>query len=68
MKPATELIFDYLETFGVVLHDDTKFKFSEIHKKQIIEAAKHGENFENSPYANAEEYYFKTYGLIKNKL
>ena len=34
----------------------------QMHKEQIIEAAHHGVDFENSPYENAEQYYDKTYG------
>jgi len=30
-------------------------------KEQIIEAAHHGVDFENSPYQNAEQYYNETY-------
>jgi len=30
-------------------------------KRQIIEAAKHGSNFDKSPYSNAEDYYSKTF-------
>lgn len=31
-------------------------------KQQIIDAANHGVDHENSPYENANEYYEKTYG------
>lgn len=30
-------------------------------KQQIIEACKHGANFENSPYKNAEDYFEQTF-------
>lgn len=30
-------------------------------KQQIIDAAKHGANFDKSPFANAEDYYNQTY-------
>jgi hypothetical protein len=36
----------------------------QMEKEQIIDAAYHGVNFENSPYENAEQYYNETYGTI----
>ena len=33
----------------------------EIEKQQIIDAATHGANYENSPFANAEQYYKDTF-------
>ncbi len=33
----------------------------EMEKEQIIDAAHHGVDFENSPYKDAEEYYNETY-------
>jgi hypothetical protein len=35
--------------------------YIEAEKEQIINAAHHGVDFENSPYKDAEEYYNKTY-------
>jgi len=60
-KTVTELIFDYLDTFGIKLHEDTKHNFPEIEKQQIIEAAKHGADCDNSPFISAEDYFNKTY-------
>ena len=37
------------------------YKAKEIEKEQIIDAAHHGVDFENSPYKDAEEYYNETY-------
>ena len=31
-------------------------------KKQIIEAATHGANFDKSPFKNAQDYYDSTFG------
>jgi hypothetical protein len=45
-------------------HEKTFFLFEQakqIEKEQIIEAAHHGVDFENSPYENAEQYYNETY-------
>lgn len=33
----------------------------ETEKQQIIDAAKHGANFDKSPYKNAEDYYNETF-------
>ena len=40
--------------------EEKKF-WIEKEKQQIIEAAKHGANFDKSPFANAEDYYNQTY-------
>ena len=37
-------------------------KAKAIEKEQIINAAHHGVDFENSPYKDAQEYYEKIYG------
>ena len=42
-------------------------KAKAMEKEQIIDAAKHGANFENSPFINAEQYYKETYKQNKNK-
>jgi chemotaxis receptor (MCP) glutamine deamidase CheD len=33
----------------------------EMEKQQIIDAANHGANYENSPFVNAEQYYNETF-------
>jgi len=38
--------------------------YLDLEKQQIIDSAKHGANYDKSPYANAEDYYTKTYGRI----
>ncbi len=35
--------------------------YIEAEKEQIIDAAHHGVDYENSPYKDAEEYYNETY-------
>lgn len=46
------------QNFAKKLYDKAK----EIEKEQIIDAAHHGVDFENSPYGSAEEYYNENYG------
>ena len=67
MNTAITELIEKIESFGFILHDDTKKEFLEKEKEQIIDAAKHGSDFENSPYKNAEEYYEKTYNNNETK-
>jgi hypothetical protein len=47
---------------ALVTSIETAKELLAIEKEQIIEAAHHGVDFENSPYENAEQYYNETYG------
>ena len=70
-QTALDLLFDEIKRGKVfMMLPDPMFTWLEIvynkakqmEKEQIIEAAHHGVDFENSPYENAEQYYDKTYG------
>jgi hypothetical protein len=41
--------------------DHLQYKAEEMHKQEIIDACKHGVNYDNSPYLNAEQYYQETF-------
>lgn len=44
-----------------IQEEDIINQAKEKEKQQIIDSGKHGANFENSPFKNAEEYYEETY-------
>jgi hypothetical protein len=65
MKTAIEEIIDASDFYSNICFENwfkkEKGRLKEKEKQQIIEAAKHGANFENSPFKNSEDYYNETF-------
>jgi len=65
MKTAVDEIMKASEFFSLIefkrWFDEEKGRLKEKEKQQIIDAAKHGANFDKSPFANAEQYYNETF-------
>jgi hypothetical protein len=60
MKTAIQLLREKWYN-GILLLEKDFDEFEEMEKQQIIDAATHGANYENSPFANAEQYYNETF-------
>ncbi len=61
---AVEWFLKELENMQYFIGNDMLEAFKEakeLEKQQIIDAAKHGANFDTSPYCSADEYYEKTF-------
>jgi len=56
------LVIEIEKLTGLKIQDeDIIQEAKELVKQQIIDAAKHGADFENSPFKNSEDYYEQTY-------
>ena len=68
MKTAMQELIEHIEKIGVKQYPLVTLRLikdlQEKEKQQIIDAANHGVNFDNSPFKDANEYYSETF---KNK-
>jgi hypothetical protein len=55
------IIFNPITIIDIEYNEETFVRAKIMEKEQIIDAANHGVDFENSPYKTAEEYYNETY-------
>lgn len=60
-QTAIEWLYDRFLFAGYAAPTQWREQAKAMEKDQIIDAAHHGVDFENSPYKDAEEYYNKTY-------
>ena len=67
MKTAVKELIEKIESFGFILHDDTKKEFFEKEKEQIIDAyEKDMSSNGNLSFESGLEYYNETYEIKKS--
>lgn len=68
-QSAVEWLFDMITQNGEIRWRGTRYRelFEQakaMEKQQVINAANHGVDHENSPYENPEDYYNNIYGKV----
>ena len=61
-QTAVEWLYDRFLFAGYAAPTQWREQAKEMEKKQIINAAYHGVDYEHSSFDNAEQYYKETYG------